>query len=626
MHVRYPVAVVLCLCLITGCGPGVHVDDVRHVLDPQDEPDVDESSADESEQGPAVISKNKTLEEWIALAESGPSPKARQEAVDVLQHQGLQHDREETISVFTGLLSDNKLKQYAAKGIRRAGRPADPQAVHALNQAIAAELSREHSTDIDFEWMKDVFRALAASCDESQIPVLESWSTHTGAPMLIKQYAQMAIEDIRNLSAGRRLSDWDDDGVLVGSRTGNTTPFNVNKSNSAHKTRPADEILRNQLSNVAIVGREFVVDFRVPLTDVDYSIGSASDAVNWKQPLPELQVSATSEVLPLNAAVTNWQNLMYMSEEGLKNLAAHQLPIPVRLGRERMEIVELDDYTWAAKVSRSRHERSWHDVTEQLVIVADRNTDNAAYYAEGKALLQEQETFSWIPTANDVGERRLRLRWREKRSPYQGALDIMLNVGTVADADQAEVEQLAAKLQSTATPWRQTDVPRNSSGVVGRDEPAETREVRRLLASTRNSRSAKTIPVVAISASDEDGKLNTNIITEFGDQVQIDHVAGNGVPLLELPNSVLLTTERDRDFNHDVIPQELPLSPRLSSLINARALPRCITPQAVKADKFEPGESYPTIFPKLSRPGAMTSFWCLQTHTMYWPSTPPTGR
>ncbi|MCA9063798.1 MAG: hypothetical protein KDA96_12085, partial [Planctomycetaceae bacterium] len=301
--------------------------------------------------------------------------------------------------------------------------------------------------------------------------------------------------------------------------------------------RDGNEIITADPPATAIVGGEFVIRFDVKLMDMEYRISSreSDPQGEWKKPRTTLDSAGSGPALPVDAAVTEYQDVIYLGDETFRQLQKLKPPILVRLGRERMRIADFDEFQTSVKVERMQLDRAWHSVSEPLVVLNGDADENLDYYTNGRPLFQDSELFSWRPTPEETGEKLLQLRWNEQNSPYHGTVDIEVAVMTPEQQTEANLARLEAQLAEIPTPWSPFELPAEARTVDETPPLKVSPEVQRMIA-LPDSRTAP-VSVVEISPSDAEGKLTTNLTSEDSTPVEIALEPGTGVPLLSLPVS-----------------------------------------------------------------------------------------
>ena len=151
--------------------------------------------------------RGKTIDAWIKQSKQGPTLEDRHNALQVLRNDGLTHHREKTLRVFTEALSTKvpTVQSLAAAGLRRAGRPTDPQAPRKLGEIVSKDLSTVKPPlggreAVNFGLVTRVLTALAEVGDEAEIPVLKRIAEDKRVNVILRQYASKAIRQIESRS------------------------------------------------------------------------------------------------------------------------------------------------------------------------------------------------------------------------------------------------------------------------------------------------------------------------------------------------------------------------------------------------------------------------------------------
>lgn len=317
--------------------------------------------------------------------------------------------------------------------------------------------------------------------------------------------------------------------------TNRPAPFRPERTSRRPLTRDGEEVLSDKPPQTVVIGGELVLPFEVELINVEYRFSNGDDPPegDWQQALSDLQESGDAPRLPLAAAVTAHQNVLFLTEAALAALQKHSLPIPVRIGRERMQVEELDDFQTAARIAREPLGRSWHNVDEAIVVLTGREDNDANYFREGKPWIHREQLFSWRPTAADAGERHLELRWKEKMSPYRGTLELDVLVLTAERSEELEYQRMEAALALDPSAW--APLPPVDDRPPRRSRRLKVGRSVQKLRSLPNDRRSE-VPFVEVLPSGTDGTLATNVTEEGSEEpVELELADGTGIPLLELP-------------------------------------------------------------------------------------------
>jgi hypothetical protein len=150
--------------------------------------------------GPQVFG-GKSLDQWIDQAEQAANLDDRHNALQVLRNFGLKTDRAKTLRVFTELLSDDiaTIRSLAAAGLRKAGRPTDPQAVEKLVEILSQDLTNlrapQRDEDVGDEFVLPIREAIALSelGDKSHLPVLQRIADNKDNDPILRQSVKNAL-------------------------------------------------------------------------------------------------------------------------------------------------------------------------------------------------------------------------------------------------------------------------------------------------------------------------------------------------------------------------------------------------------------------------------------------------
>lgn len=138
---------------------------------------------------------------------------------------------------------------------------------------------------------------------------------------------------------------------------------------------------------------------------------------------PRIPPKPKGKTLTLAAAVNSQQTIIFVNDLG--PLSDEELPLDIQIGDEKMVIESVDDFKTALNVKRT--EPASHSVTSEVLVL------NEAALAEPVAPnlpTVEGRTFSWTPTADQVGKHIIRMRARVGKLTHEWFWEITVGNAT----------------------------------------------------------------------------------------------------------------------------------------------------------------------------------------------------